>query len=112
LREGCEAVHILPLAGALIPVAENHLQEPPMPLSLKELEQIYRRNYRRSIIGIFIVYGTALLTALLLLSGNPKVATWVSEAVQAEFASTNAPSTPEPARLARPVKPVRTVKAE
>jgi hypothetical protein len=82
-----------------------------MPTSVKELDRIYRRNYRRLITGIVIAYGTSLLLALALLINNPKAASWVSEAVQAELGGAAAPPAPEPTQLAEPTRPVRTVKA-
>jgi hypothetical protein len=89
----------------------RYLREPPMPTSVKELDRIYRRNYRRLITGIVVAYGTSLLLALALLINNPKAASWVSEAVQAELGGAAAPPAPEPTRLAEPTRPVRTVKA-
>ena len=83
-----------------------------MPMSMKELDQTYRRTYRRLITGVFIVYGTSLLVVLSLLISNPKISTWISETVQSEFASANAPTAPASLRLAQPAKPIRTVKAE
>ncbi len=83
-----------------------------MPMSIRELDRTYRRTYQRLIIGIFVVYGTALLVVLSLLMSNPRVASWVSEAVQSETVGTNVPSAPEPMHVAQPPKPIRTVKAE
>lgn len=83
-----------------------------MPMSMKELDRTYRRTYRRLMTGAIIVYGTTLLALVVLLLGNPRIAAWVSEATQAELIGSRAPSAPEPLRLAQPIKPVRTVKAE
>jgi hypothetical protein len=76
-----------------------------MPISMKELDATYRRIYRRLMTGIFIVCGTSLLLAL-------SVAIWVSEAVQAEFVGANAPSVPEPMRLAGTARRIRAIKAD
>jgi hypothetical protein len=83
-----------------------------MPTSLKELDRAYRRTYRRLITGVVIVYGTGLLLGVLLTLGHPKVASWISQAAQAEFAGALEPSAPEPVRVAKPAKPMRTVKAD
>jgi len=63
-----------------------------MPTTLKELERTYRRTYRNLIAGVVTVYATGLLLVVLLTLGHPKVATWISHAAQAEFASTLEPS--------------------
>ena len=55
-----------------------------MPTSLKELDQTYRRTYRRLITGVIIIYGAGLLLGVLLTLGHPKVATWISQAAEAE----------------------------
>jgi hypothetical protein len=83
-----------------------------MPISMKELDTTYRRIYRRLMTGIFIVCATSLLLALSLLIGSPKVAIWVSEAAQAEFVGANAPSVPEPMRLAGTARRIRAIKAD
>lgn len=83
-----------------------------MPASMKELDQVYRRTYRRLIIGVFILYGVSLLMVLSLLVSNPKVSTWIAEAVQSEFVGASAPPAPPPLRLAEPARPMQTVKAE
>jgi hypothetical protein len=83
-----------------------------MPMSSKELERIYRRTYRRLTIGISIIYAVALLAGLSVVFGNPRIAGWVSQSVQAEFVGPDVPSKPEPMRLAQPAKPMRTVKSD
>jgi hypothetical protein len=83
-----------------------------MPISMKELDQTYRRTYRRLIIGIFIFYGTFLLVVLSLLIGSPRVAGWMSEATRAEPVGMTTPSASEPLRLTGPARRVRTVKAD
>jgi hypothetical protein len=83
-----------------------------MPTSMKELDRTYRRTYRRVITGALVIYGTSLLVVLSLLFGNPKIATWISDAAQAEFVAASAPPAPEPLRLAQPARPIQTVKAE
>jgi hypothetical protein len=83
-----------------------------MPMSIKELERIYRRTYRRLTIGIAIVYAVALLAGLTILVGNPRIAGRASQAVHAEFFGPDAPSMSKPMRLAQPAKPMRTVKSD
>jgi hypothetical protein len=83
-----------------------------MPMSMKELDLAYRRTYRRLITGIFIVYAALLLTVISVLIVNPKVATWVSEAVRAGLVGGYAPPAHEPMRLAQPGRPIRTVKSD
>jgi hypothetical protein len=83
-----------------------------MPMSLKELDRTYRRTYRRLITGVMMIYATGLLLGVLLTLGHPKVATWISQAAQAEFVGAQDPLAPEPPRLAQAVKPMRTVKAD
>jgi hypothetical protein len=76
-----------------------------MPTSLKELDQTYRRTYRRLITGVIIIYGAGLLLGVLLTLGHPKVATWISQAAEAEFAGALELSAPKPVRVAQPAKP-------
>ena len=62
------------------------------------------------------VYWTLVAAAagVLLLAGltlNPSASGWISEAAQAEFASTM-PAEPAPVQIAQPVAKVRTVRAE
>lgn len=83
-----------------------------MPMSMKELDQTYRRTYRRLITGIFILYGTSLLMVLSLLVINPKVSAWASQAAQSTFVTASAPTPPAAMRLAQPATPMQTVKAE
>jgi hypothetical protein len=83
-----------------------------MPMSMRELDQAYRRTYRRLITGIFILYGTSLLMVLSLLVINPKVSTWVSQAAQSTFVTASAPTAPASLHLAQPATPMQTVKAE
>jgi hypothetical protein len=83
-----------------------------MPTSMKELDEAYRRTYRRLITGVFIIYGVSLLMVLSLLVSNPKVSTWISEAAQSEFVGASAPPALPPLRLAEPARPMQTVKAE
>jgi hypothetical protein len=82
-----------------------------MPMSISELDRTYRRTYRRLIIAIFFVYGATLLVVLSLVIGNPRIASWVSDAAHSEMVGTNLTS-PKSMGLAQPAKPIRTVKAE
>jgi hypothetical protein len=75
-----------------------YLWKPPMPMSIKELDQTYRRIYRRLTIGIAIIYGLALVVGLAVLVGNARGDGWASGG--------------EPMRLAQPAKPIRTVRAD
>jgi hypothetical protein len=52
--------------------------------------------------------GALLLAALTL---NPSTAGWISEAAQAEFAS-SVPAEPAPVQLAQPARKIQTVRAE
>ena len=83
-----------------------------MPTSLQELDRTYRRTYRRLITGVIIIYGTGLLLGVLLTLGHPKVATWVSQAAEAEFAGALQPPAAGPVLVAQPANPMRTVKAD
>jgi hypothetical protein len=81
-----------------------------MPISMKELDETYRRTYRRLVAGMFIVYGTVLLVALSVLIGGPKVASLAWQTAQAQLVGATTP--PAPTRSAEPAKPTRTVKAD
>ena len=83
-----------------------------MPRSIREMDETYRRTYRRLTVGILIIYGVVLLAAGVTLFGYPPAIAWVSEAVQAEFAGTDTPPAPDPADIAVPPQSIRTVKAE
>jgi hypothetical protein len=80
-------------------------------MSMTELDQTYRRTYRRLITGIFIMYGTSLLMVLSLLVINPKVSTWISQ-VQSIFVTASTPTAPAPLRLAQPARAMQAIKAE
>jgi hypothetical protein len=79
-------------------------------MSIRELEQVYRRTYRRLITGILIAHGASLLLVLALAVGHPRVTTWMSKAVQAQLAGTAARSAPDPARLGQPGKEAGTIR--
>jgi hypothetical protein len=83
-----------------------------MPMSIKELDQTYRRTYRRLIAGVLIVYGTSLLIVLTLLISNPRVTNWLSDASQAELAGTLSSPAPQPTRVARPARSSQTVRVD
>jgi hypothetical protein len=83
-----------------------------MPMSIEELERIYRRIYRRLTIGIAIVYAVALLAGLAVLVGNPSIAGRASQTVHAESVGRDVISMPKPMRSAPPAKPIRTVKTD
>jgi sulfite exporter TauE/SafE len=83
-----------------------------MPISMKELDEAYRRTYRRLVAGIFVVYGTILLVVLSVLIGGPKVASSVWQTAQSQLMGANAVPAPEPVRRAEPAGPMRTVKAD
>jgi hypothetical protein len=55
----------------------------------KRLEQSYRQTYRRLIAMVF-AYLLVVVAGIALLINHPATADWVSRAVQAEFATTNA----------------------
>jgi hypothetical protein len=80
-----------------------------MPMSNRELDQAYRRTYRRLITGVLMAYGTGLLVVLTLLISHPRIANWMSEAFQAELGTT-VPPAQQTTRLAQPSKGVRTVR--
>jgi len=79
--------------------------------SLNELEQIYRRNYRRLTIGTFVVYAIAVGTAVAALINSPTAVSWISDAMQAEFVGSILPSEPRSADFPQPDKVFQTVKA-
>jgi hypothetical protein len=61
-----------------------------MTPSLEQLEQTYRQTYR-GLAAITFAYALLVVTAITLLIAHPKVGDWVSQAVQAEFGTANAP---------------------
>jgi hypothetical protein len=83
-----------------------------MPMSVKELDQLYRRTYRRLITGVLIAYGASLLVVLTLLISQPRIASWMSKAVQAELAGSGTPSAQQAARLTQPGRNVRTTRMD
>jgi hypothetical protein len=80
-----------------------------MPTSLTRLNRPSRRLYRPMIAAVLVAYGTCMLLAFALLFSNPKFASWVSEAAQAEMVGAYSPRAPEPVRLVAPTGPIRTV---
>jgi hypothetical protein len=83
-----------------------------MPMSIEELEQSYRRAYRRLSIGIAVVYGAIVLAVFVAVVGNAGIAGWKSGAVEAELASRDAALVSEPMRLAQTARRIRTVKSD
>jgi hypothetical protein len=57
----------------------------------KRLEQSYRQTYRRLIAMVFAYLLVVVVAGIALLINHPRTADWVSQAVQAEFATANAP---------------------
>jgi hypothetical protein len=94
------------------PLVDIHLRDPPMPISMTELEQIYRRTYRRLVVGICVVYGAVLLLALLVLTGGAKVASPVTETAKAALVGETSLTAPQPIHRTRPSLPLRTVRAD
>ena len=60
--------------------------------------------------GFAAACGVILLVALM--SNSPTASNWVSDAAQAEFASSNVIPQQAPVQIAQPAKPIRTVRAE
>jgi hypothetical protein len=81
-----------------------------MPMSVRELDETYRRTYRRLIAGVLIVYAAGFLLVFTLLISNPRIASWVTEAMQAELAITTQPAEPQPTRVARPAQSMQSVR--
>jgi hypothetical protein len=83
-----------------------------MPMTVKELDQAYRRTYRRLITGVLIIYAAGFLLVLTVLVCNPRIASWITEATQAEMAIMTPSPEPGPTRLAQPARSARTVRSD
>jgi hypothetical protein len=73
-----------------------------MPMSIEELEQRYRRAYRRLSLVIGLVYGIAVLAGLAAVAGNARLAGWTSGILRVS----------EPIGSAQPMKRIHTVNNE
>lgn len=67
-RSRCDVVHMTSLV--LGPLVAGH-QEVFGMTPVDELEQTYRRIYRRLTLGLFVLYGVVVVLAVTVLVGNP-----------------------------------------
>ena len=77
-----------------------------MPMSIEELEQRYRRDYRPLSIGIGVVYAALLLAGVTAVVGDTRITGWISAAV---FTGSQLPSISESSRFAPTGRRIRTV---
>ena len=71
-----------------------------MPTSLPERIYPDRQTSLREIAAICVGYGAVLVVFACLIAYDARVVTWVSEAAQTEFSSSNEPVVPQPVKLA------------
>jgi hypothetical protein len=74
------------------------------------LDRQENRNEWKSTAGIAAAFGVVVFALVALTWNSPAVSTWVSDAVQAEFAGSMAPD-PVPVQTAQPAKGFQTVRA-
>jgi hypothetical protein len=80
-----------------------------MPRAFDKLDQQENRTQWKWTAGIAAAF--IMLALVALMSGSPTASNWISDAVQAEFASSNMAPAPAPVQTAQPANPVRTVRA-
>jgi hypothetical protein len=79
-----------------------------MPRAFDKLDQQENRAQWKWTAGIAAAF---VVLALVALSISPTASNWVSDAVQAEFASSNITPQQAPVQTAQPAGPMRTVRA-
>jgi hypothetical protein len=78
--------------------------------SFERSRELIGRVYRSCGIGVYVL--PLVLAAMIALAATqPNVSSWISEAAQAEFASSNLPLEIAPTAVAQSPKVLRTVKA-
>lgn len=81
-----------------------------MPKAFDKLDQQENSTQWKWPAGLAVAF---TMVALIALISSPTASNWVSDAAQAEFASSNVtPPEQAPVRIAQPAKPIRTVRAE
>ena len=80
-----------------------------MPRAFDKLDRQENRTQWKWTAGIAATFVVLALVALM--SNSPAASNWVSDAVQAEFASSNMTPQQAPVQTAQPGNPVRTVRA-
>ena len=71
-----------------------------MPTSLPERTKPDGQPSLRKLAAMSVVYGTVLVVFVGLIAYDARVATWISEAAQAEFSSSNETVALQPVKLA------------
>jgi NADH:ubiquinone oxidoreductase subunit 6 (subunit J) len=82
-----------------------------MQRAFDRLDQQENRTQWKWTAGIAAAFGV-IMFALVALTWTPAASSWVSDAAQAELASSNVTPEQAPLQLAQPTKPIRTVRAE
>jgi hypothetical protein len=80
-----------------------------MPRAFDKLDRQENRTQWKWTAGIAATFIVLVLVALM--SNSPTASNWVSDAVQAEFASSNTTPQQAPVQTAQPGNPMRTVRA-
>ena len=80
-----------------------------MPRAFDKLDQQENRAQWKWTAGIAATF--IMLALVALMSSSPTASNWVSDAVQAEFASSNMTPQQAPVQTAQPANPIRTVRA-
>ena len=81
-----------------------------MRRTFDKLDQQENRAQRKWTAGVVAACGVVLFVALM--SNSPNASSWVSDAAQAELASSNVTPEQTPMLIAQPAKAIRTVRAE
>jgi hypothetical protein len=80
-----------------------------MPRAFDKLDQQENRTQWKWTAGIAATF--VVLALFVLMSSSPTASNWVSDAVQAEFASSNMTPAQAPVQTAQPGHQIRTVRA-
>jgi hypothetical protein len=80
-----------------------------MPRAFDKLDQQENRTQWKWTAGIAATF--IMLALVASMSSSPTASIWVSDAVQAEFASSNMTPAQGPLQTAQPGNPIRTVRA-
>jgi hypothetical protein len=106
-----DALHIELTRLGLVTLLHIRTMEAGMHGSFDKPGETIRNAYRSWGIAIFALPALVVIALIGLAMTNPDTSNWISNAVQAEFMSTNYGPETAPTQIAKPASAIRTVRA-